>query len=187
MPYNRVMRYPDRGGLSAQARAKREQIRFAAADMFEQGLTPPQVAHRLRVTRKSACEWHRAWKAGGKQALASKGPGGSTCRLSDEQLRELETALDAGPATYGWSDDQRWTLARITTLIRELFGVSYTLRGASYLLHRIGWSPQHPIRRAAERDEQAIVTWVKETWPHIKASPASRRRGSASSTNPAKA
>ncbi|MFC0863948.1 winged helix-turn-helix domain-containing protein [Sphaerimonospora cavernae] len=51
----------------------------------------------------------------------------------------------------------------------------------------MGWSPQRPIRRAAERDEEAITTWVKETWPHIKASPASRTRGSASPTSPAKA
>uniref|UniRef100_UPI000AFFE1D2 helix-turn-helix domain-containing protein n=1 Tax=Sphaerimonospora mesophila TaxID=37483 RepID=UPI000AFFE1D2 len=87
-------------------------------------------------------------------------PGGSTCRLSDEQITALEAALDAGLAAHGWTDDQRWTLARITTVIKELFGVSYTLRGTSYLLHRIGWSPQHPVRRAAERDEHAVTTWV---------------------------
>ncbi|XVQ82664.1 winged helix-turn-helix domain-containing protein [Microbispora siamensis] len=57
----------------------------------------------------------------------------------------------------------------------------------SYLLHRIGWSPQHPIRRAAERDDQAITTWGKEAWPHIEGSPASRWRGSASLTSRAKA
>ncbi|MFC0863949.1 transposase [Sphaerimonospora cavernae] len=105
--------------MSAQARAKRERIRFAAADRFAEGLAPPQVAHWLRVTRKSACEWHRAWKDGGKQALASKGPGGSACQLSDEQITVLEAALDAGPGAHGWSDDQRWTLARITCVIQE--------------------------------------------------------------------
>ncbi|MEV4295397.1 helix-turn-helix domain-containing protein [Microbispora rosea] len=38
------------------------------------------------------------------------------------------------------------------------FGVSYTLRGTRYLLHRIGWSPQHPVRRTAERGKEAIST-----------------------------
>jgi putative transposase len=155
--------------------------------MFAQGLSAPQVAQRLGVTRKSTSQWKRAWQQGGTAALASKGPGGSTCRLSDAQLTRLETELDAGPAAHGWTDDQRWTLARITCLINELFGISYTLRGTSYLMHRLGWSPQRAVHRAVERDEQAIVTWVKETWPDIKGSPVSRRPGSASPTNPAKA
>ena len=35
----------------------------------------------------------------------------------------------------------------------------YTLRGVSYLLHRIGFSPQVRAHRAAERDEAAIAAW----------------------------
>ena len=53
--------------------------------------------------------------------------------------------MDAGPAAYGWREDRRWTLGRVRALIRRLFRVSYTLRGASYLLHRIGFSPQVPL------------------------------------------
>jgi len=44
------------------------------------------------------------------------------------QLRELEVVLDAGPAAWGWQD-QCWTLARIGELVRERFGVEYTLAG----------------------------------------------------------
>ncbi|WP_367667009.1 helix-turn-helix domain-containing protein [Streptomyces sp. DG2A-72] len=52
------MRYPDEGGLTAKQRARREQVRFEAAELFMQGVTPPQVARRLRVSRKSAYAWH---------------------------------------------------------------------------------------------------------------------------------
>ena len=51
-------------------------------------------------------------------------------------------------------EDQRWTLERVTTLIGRLFGVRYTLRGTSYLLHRIGSPPQVPVHRAAERERK---------------------------------
>ncbi|MFI7052268.1 winged helix-turn-helix domain-containing protein [Streptosporangium canum] len=34
--------------------------------------------------------------------------------------------------------------------------IRYTPRGVSYLLHRIDWSPQMPVHRAAERDEEVI-------------------------------
>jgi hypothetical protein len=94
--------------------------------------------------------------------------------LSDRQIGVLEAELAKGPAAHGWDEDQRWTLARIAAVIRELFGRDYTLRGVSYLLHRIGWSPQVPVHRAAERDEEAINTWVKETWPRLKQQPPPR-------------
>ena len=162
------MRYPDGGGLSAEGRAGREKVRLQAAQMFEQGMDPVRVARCLRVSAKSAYQWRRCWRAGGEAALASKGPGGNACRLDDAQLARLRAALDLGPAAYGWKEDQRWTLARVAALIRRLFHVRYTLRGASYLLHRIGFSPQVPAHRAAERDEDAIAAWRAETWAKVR-------------------
>ena len=81
----------------------------------------------------------RRWRAGGEAALASKGAGGAVCRLSLAQLARLRAELDKGPAVHGWREDQRWTLERVTTLIGRLFHVRYTMRGTSYLLHRIGF------------------------------------------------
>jgi putative transposase len=117
--------------------------------------------------------------------LASKGPGGEPCRLDADQLAALEAALDAGPAAHGWIEDQRWTLARAALLLKELFGVDYTLTGVSLLLHRMGWRPQVPTHRAAERDEQAVADFREQTWPQLKGQRASRVRGSSSSTSPA--
>ena len=68
----------------------------------------------------------------------------------------------------GWDEDQRWTLARTAALIARLFHVRYTLRGVSYLLHRIGFSPQVPAHRAAERDEAAIAAWRATTWAKVR-------------------
>ena len=162
------MRYPDGGGLSAQGRARREKLRLQAAQMFQQGIEPVKVARLLRVSTKSAYQWRRRWRAGGEAALASRGPGGAACRLSERQLARLRAALDLGPAAYGWRQDQRWTLARVTALIARLFHVRYTLRGTSYLLHRMGFSPQVPVHRAAERDEAAIAAWRAETWAKVR-------------------
>lgn len=109
-------------------------------------------------------EWRRSWRAGGDGALASKGQGGYACKLDEQQLTRLRAALDLGPAAYGRSDDQRWTLARIAALIRRAFHAEYTLRGVSYLLHRTGFSWQVPAHRAAERDEDAVAAWRTQTW-----------------------
>ena len=90
---------------------------------------------------------------------------GSSCRLDERRLNRLAEALERGPAAHGFGEDQRWTLARVSDLIARLFHTRYTLRGVSYLLHRMGFSPQVPAHRAVERDERAVVTWRRETWP----------------------
>lgn len=97
-------------------------------------------------------------------ALASKGQGGYGCKLDDSQLAQLRASLDLGPSAVGWDRDQRWTLARVAALIARLSGVPYTLWGVSYLLHRLGFTPQVAAHRAAERDEDAIAAWRSQEY-----------------------
>jgi transposase len=161
------MRYADGGGLIMQGRSRREQVRLQAAEMFADDADARQVASSLRVSTKSVCQWRRAWQAGGDGALASKGAGGNPCKLDEAQIAQLRAALQAGPAAYGWAQDQRWTLARVEALIERLRGASYTLRGVSFLLHRLGFSPQVPAHRAFERDEDAVAEWRPATWAKV--------------------
>jgi hypothetical protein len=58
---------------------------------------------------------------------------------------QIATAVDAGAGHHA----DRAAVPR----------VRYTLRGTSYLLHRIGFTPQVPVHRAAERDEAKIDAW----------------------------
>jgi transposase len=161
------MRYSGGGGLTAAQRARREQVRLAAAELIEAGASDREVARRFRVPRMPANRRRRALAAGGRAALASKGAGGAQGKLTPAQLRELEAVPDAGPAACGYAD-QCWTAARIAGQARQRSGVEYTLAGMDVLLHRIGWSVQVPARRAAERDEDQIARWREETWPVIK-------------------
>lgn len=172
--------------MSAQARSERERLRLFAAGLFDQGVDSGVIAGRLGVTRKSVNAWRRAWQVGGVEALVSKGPGGARCRLDGGQLAVLEDVLAAGPAASGWVEDQRWTLARVARVIADRFGVGYTLRGVSFLLHRLGYSPQVPQHVSARRDDEAIATWVRQEWPRLKGSRPTAGRGSASLTRPAR-
>jgi transposase len=138
--------------------------------LIEAGASDREVAQRFRVTRMSANRWRRALVAAGRAALMSKGPGGGPCKLSAAQVRELEAVLEAGPAAWGWDEDQCWTLARIAEVV-----------------HRIGWSVQVPARQAAERNEAAIAAWKEETWPVIKGRRRTWAPGFASRTNQARA
>ena len=84
------MRYPDGGGLSPAARERRETLRLQAARLFAEDVAPVEVATRLRVSTKSVYQWRRRWRAGGEAALASTGPGGASCRLSNRAVRPLD-------------------------------------------------------------------------------------------------
>ena len=64
------MRYADGGGLTAQGRSRREQVRLRAAEMFAQDADTREVARALRVNTKSVYQWRRAWRAGAEAALA---------------------------------------------------------------------------------------------------------------------
>ena len=153
--------------MNMAARARREAVREQAAAMFAESRPTAQIACGLRVSEKSVREWRRRWTGGGTAALASSGPGGSDYKLDMDQQNQLAVVLDEGPVAHGWAD-ARWTLARVAEVIERSFGVGYTLRGVSYLLHRVGYSLQVPARRAVERDPQAITGWQRKRWPAVK-------------------
>nr|WP_240512468.1 winged helix-turn-helix domain-containing protein [Streptomyces griseoruber] len=103
-------------------------------------------------------------RGGGAEAEGAE----SRERLSVRERERLEAELKRGPLAHGFSDDQRWTLGRIKTLIGRLFHKVYTVQGVAKLLKRHGWSCQVPVRRAIERDEEAIKMWKDEVWPRLK-------------------
>ena len=178
------MRYGDGGGVGPNGRARREQIRRRAAGMFGDGMNGVQGAAALEISTKSAYAWKRAWTAGGEQALASKGAPGPDPVLPERLVHKLIAKLNEGPAAVGWTEDQRWTLARIRTLIGRMFHITVSIATVSQILHRAGFTPQQPIQRAAERDETAIEHWRRYQWPAVKESRADWARGSVSSTSP---
>jgi transposase len=169
-------------GLTAEQREFREQVRLSAIDFFETDTDNKAVAKTLRVSVRSIERSHAAWEADGEQGLYSKGPA-SVPKLSPAQFQVLEDELRKGPAAHDWAD-QRWTLARIKTVIGRRFHKSYTIRSVWGLMRRNGWSWQTPAPRAVERDEAAIELWKKEVWPVVERRPRLQGRGSSSRTSP---
>ncbi|GLW19889.1 hypothetical protein Stsp01_66320 [Streptomyces sp. NBRC 13847] len=164
------MRYPEGGGRTAERQAFREGIRLQAGQRFAAGEKTATIAKDLRVSVRSVERWRRAWREGGMEALRSAGLANSPI-IGNVQFAVLEEELGKGPSIHGF-DDQRWTLARVQTVIRRRLRVS-SVATVWRLLKRHGWSWQAPARRALERDVHAVELWKKEVWPQVK---GSRRR-----------
>ncbi|MFF2330981.1 MULTISPECIES: winged helix-turn-helix domain-containing protein [unclassified Streptomyces] len=163
--------------------ALRERVRLEAVGLFEGGAKNREIVVALRVSERSVERWRRQWRERGREGVRSKGSPGRP-RLSSCQMARLERELERGPLAHGWAV-QRWTLARVKTLIGRLFHVSYTVEGTWRLLKRHGWSWQQPARRAIERDDEAVELWKKEVWPQVKARRRPAVPGSSSRTRPA--
>lgn len=180
------MRYAQGGGLTPRGQEKREQLRLEAAERFACGEKTGAIARNLRVTSRSVRRWRRAWEEGGTDALRSKGPA-SVERLSPGQWGRLERELKRGPLAHGWDDEsQGWTLKRVKLLIGRMFHIGYTIQGVWKLLRRRGWSAQVPLRRAIERDDEAVEVWKAEVWPQVKGPRPAWAPTSASRTRPAR-
>ncbi|MCE0765019.1 winged helix-turn-helix domain-containing protein [Pseudonocardia kujensis] len=139
------MRFPDGGGLTAEERVRREQVRLAATEWIEEGASDREVATRVRVTRMSANRWRRVLAAGGRVALASRARAGRAAGSASPSWTSCRICW-AGRAAWGRAD-QCWTLARIAEVVHQRFDVDYTLAGLILLLHRIGWRVQVPVWR----------------------------------------
>ena len=158
-----------------------ERRRKRAAQLFRQGKTQADVVRELEVSRQSVSRWHADWRSGGIQALRGAGRAGRLPQLDQSDLRRVERQLKKGPLANGYATDM-WTLARVGEVIEAETGVAYHQSHVWRILRQMGWSRQRPARRAVERNDEAIVRWVKEDWPRVKKTPDAERRRSASKT-----
>jgi transposase len=142
--------------------------RMKAAAMFARGKRQVDVVTELGVSAQTASRWYRGWAEEGRKGLAGAGRAGRVRKLGDAQLAEVEAALAKGSRANGFPTEM-WTLGRVADVIETVTGVRYSQTQTwTILRQRLGWSRQRPARRAVERDEEAIATWVKEDWPRIK-------------------
>lgn len=61
-----------------------------------------------------------------------------------------------------------WTRAAVKELILREFSVDLPLRTVGDYLHRWGFTPQKPIKRAYEQQPKAVQKWLDEQYPEIE-------------------
>jgi len=148
----------------------REGRRLRAWELSQAGWSQAAIAEALGVTRGAISQWLKRAKQDGVSALYKRKAPGAHPRLGAEQLARLPELLTRGAEAYGFRGDI-WTRDRVVDVIWREFGVRYTPRHVDRLLRACGWTLQKPIRRARQRDEEAIRRWQEESWPEVKKKP----------------
>jgi transposase len=150
--------------------------RMRAADLFEQGVIPAEIARQVGVSHQIVSDWRAAWRRSGRDGLRAAGRAGRLPKLSHDQLALVEIELAKGAEANGYANDL-WTLKRVAEVIERMTGVSYHPARVWYLLRQgLNWSWQRPARRATERNDEAIQRWVKKRWPQLKKAHGARTR-----------
>lgn len=140
--------------------------RLRALELKQQGWYQRDIAAALGVREETVSRWLARAHHDGPEALRSRPASGPLPRLSLEQKRLIPEFLWHGPEAYGFRG-QVWTRARIVRVLEEEFGVRYHKGHVGRLLQELRWTPQAPIRRALQRDEEAIRRWRVEVWPDL--------------------
>ena len=144
-----------------------EARRLRTLEYLGQGLQPVEIARKVGVDRRSVRRWKASFLRDGPEAVRAKPLPGRPPRLGRQEKKRLEAILLRGAARAGFMTDL-WTCPRVVHVIEKSFGVHYHVDHIGRILHSLGWSPQKPQRRAIERDEAAIQTWVKVDRPRVK-------------------
>lgn len=158
-----VARAKERGDLQTWRRAK-------AVLGYLRGERVIELAQHLDVTRGSVNRWLRWFDADGTDGLKPRKAAGREPRLSEEQLSELTTLIEAGPQSAEYLTGI-WTGPMIGDLIRRRYGVKYHNHYVPRLLHKLGFSVQRPRKRLARADHERQAHWLHTTFPRIKKKP----------------
>lgn len=137
-----------------------------ALSLKQEGWPQREIAEALGVSKPAVSQWLATAQRDGPDALRSHPASGRAPRLTAEQKRLIPEFLWHGPEAYGFRG-QVWTCARVAKVVQEEFGVSYHKDHVGRLLKELRWTPQMPIRRAIQRDEEAIRRWRDEVWPDL--------------------
>ncbi len=146
-----------------------------ALHLKRQGWYQRDIAQALGVSEETVSRWLARARGGGPQALRARPAPGHPPKLSPAQKRLIPEFLWHGAEAYGFRGEV-WTCARVARAIEEEFGVRYHKDYVGRLLQELGWTPQVPIRRALQRDEEAIERWRDEIWPELRQRARRERR-----------
>lgn len=134
--------------------------RYRAVLLALRGFTAERSADQLGRSRRFVQRWAYRYRDAGLEALREQPRPGPPPKLPRAAEAVLKDRLAAGPretdgvCTLRGRDIQR--------ILRQEFGVPYTLQGVYDLLHRLGYSYLQPRPRHRKNDPAAMEQWLHD-------------------------
>ena len=145
-----------------------EEMRIRAVQRVEAGESPEVVIQALGFHRSAIYKWIALYREGGLEALKSSKAAGPQPKLDAHQLRTLYRIITTNNPLQLNFEFALWTRAMVRELIRREFDVRLSDVSVGRLLRKLGLSPQKPLRRAYQRDEEKVKAWKEKAFPELR-------------------
>lgn len=160
------MRSSDHRRLSPPAQ---EQLRRDVTSALRGGMRKSVAARTFGVSRTSIDTWLSKVDDGGLRALKS----GRRGRPRESRLAGHEAATIVRLVIDRTPDQLKlpfalWTREAVRDLILARCGLTLSVSTVGRYLKRWNLTPQKPMRRAYERDPEAVRRWKQEEYPAIR-------------------
>lgn len=155
--------------MAKKGRRATNEERFAAVQMYDNGLDADRIAEIMNVSRSSVFDWVWKYHQGGLAAISTKFASGRPTVLQDSEMIRLYTMIyGKDPRAYSFGL-ALWTRALIRDLIKKAFGKEVSLVTVGRILKKLGMSAQRPLYRSWKQDPERVARWKREEYPAIKA------------------
>jgi len=146
-----------------------ETLRLRAVDQVRGGEHPEDVAAALGMDRSTVYGWVAKAARDGREALRARPVPGRPPKLSPEQAQRVyQVVVGKNPTQVGF-DFGLWTRDLVRQVIANEFKVKMSAVSVGRLLARLGLSPQRPVHRAWQADEEKVAAWKQTEYPKIAA------------------
>src|SRR5690349_7216371 len=150
--------------------ATQAELSRVAVAMVRAGKTRIEAAQTVGVNRRFVGQWVKMAAQDGEAVLAGRRRGrrpGEQQALSAAQQEGLRYLIARGcPDRYGLSF-ALWTRPAVRAVIAGESGVWLSLSVVGDYLRGWGFTAQRPVRRATERQDEAVRAWLENTYPAI--------------------
>lgn len=114
--------------------------------MLNQGYSYQQVADILLHDMTTIWRWHKLYTDKGIKGLLQDNYTGGTCKLTEEQLKSFVQHLE---------NNVYLTAKEICAFVKKDFGIAYTSKGMTSLLHSLNFTYKKPKHIPGKADSKA--------------------------------
>ena len=147
------------------------ELRKQLVRLRKQGMSNAEAAKVVGISASHGSTIWQRYQRGGIKAIkpGTRGRQSGTKRiLSPEQEDTLQRLLvDKNPRQLKLPF-ALWTRDAVRMVIKQRYGLEVPLRTISDYLHRWGFTPQKPTKRAYEQDPKRLKQWLENDYVKIK-------------------
>jgi len=125
-----------------------------------EGLSPPQIAQRVRFSHDTVCRYIARYEAESIDGLLTRSRSGRPRKVSAAYEKLLLELVEQVPREVGLPFSN-WTTGNLATEMAKRTGIDITPRQVENYLKRHDWRLRRPVRTVKHKQDTELVTEKK--------------------------